>query len=77
MDMILKRRKLTLLLPGMFTIIVLPLTPAAGLEKKSRKIYMWIYRKQIQNLDKAANGVTLSDPESIAVTCKNIENYFV
>ena len=38
---------------------------------------MWIYRKQIQNLDKAANGVTLSDPESIAVTCKNIENYFV
>ena len=32
---------------------------------------------QIQNLDKAANGVTLSDPESIAVTFKNIENYFV
>ena len=40
---------------------------------------MWIYRKQIQNLDKAANGVTLSDPESIAVTCKHFENleYFL
>ena len=34
MDMNLKRGKLTLLLPGMFTIIVLPLTPAAGLENK-------------------------------------------
>ena len=40
MDMILKRRKLTLLLPGMFTIIVLPLTPAAGLENKNRRIYV-------------------------------------
>ena len=40
MDMILKRRKLTLLLPGIFTIIVLPLTPAAGLENKNRRIYV-------------------------------------